>query len=483
MIDFRPALHVSGILLAVLGAMMIVPMMTDYAQGDPEWQAFALSSAIGVFLGVSLALSNRMRTFRFSVREAFLLTTMAWTVAALFAALPFYFAGLGDGFTDAFFESTSGITTTGSTILSGLDDATAGILLWRALLQWLGGIGFIVVAIAILPALRVGGMQLFEIESSERSGKILPRAAQIASGIGIVYLALSLACALLLWLFSPMNLFDSIAHAMTTISTGGFSTSDGSIGHFDSPSVDYIIIAFMIAGSLPFVLYLQALRGDLYGLFYDAQIRWFLAMLIGAVAILAAWRYAQDQGEVDSIIRHTLFNTVSFMTGTGFVTTDVREWGSFALVILFFLMLIGGCAGSTTCGIKIFRLQVIYAEAKAQMLRLINPRAVVIPYYNHRPIREGIAQSVMGFFFLFALSFSVLALSLSFVGLDFRSAMSGAASAIANVGPALGDALGPQDNYTAVPSAAKWLMALGMIIGRLELYTVIVLFAPAFWRR
>ncbi len=512
MIDFRPALHVSGILLAVLGGVMTIPMLVDYADGGGQWQAFGLAASISIFLGVCLAISNRMERFHFSVREAFLLTFFAWTGVALFAALPFYFAGLGGGFTDAFFEATSGITTTGSTILSSLDHQTKGILLWRALLQWLGGIGFIVVAIAILPTLKVGGMQLFLIESSNRSGKVLPRAAQIASGIFIIYLALSIICALLLALLSPMTGFEAIAHSMTTISTGGFSTSDGSIGHFNSGAVDIIVIIFMIAGSLPFVLYLQAVRGDISGFLGDSQVRWFFGVIIISVVILTLWRHGwsggwpggwsgespkgspeglpeglQEWQENGSqwlvLLRQTLFNTVSFMTGTGFVTTDVREWGSFAMVVLFFLMMAGGCAGSTTCGIKIFRFQVIYTEARVQIMRLINPRGVIIPYYNRRPISDDIAQSVMGFFFLFALSFSILALSLSLVGLDFRSALSGAATAIANVGPALGEALGPQDNFSQVPLAAKWLMSFGMIIGRLELYTVIVLFAPAFWRR
>lgn len=481
MIDFRPILFVIGILLSILAVVMCAPAILDGAAGNPDWQVFAAAASITLFLGVCLIAGNWSESFDFTIHQAFLLTTLSWIVIATFASLPFMFANLGLSFTDAFFEAMSGVTTTGSTVITGLDYAPPGILLWRALLQWLGGIGIIVMAVAILPMLRVGGMQLFRMESSDTTEKVMPRAAQVASGIGFIYLALTLICATSLWL-AGMNVFQAIAHAMTTIATGGFSTVDGSIGHFDSAAIDAVVTLFMLLGGLPFVLYLQAVRGNAKALFTDSQIIWFLSIAFIAVVVLTFWQSFGNGYPFFTALRYVSFNAVSMMTGTGYSTADFSLWGGFAVSILFFLMVVGGCAGSTTCGIKIFRFQVIYATARAQIGRLMQPHGVFIPYYNRKPIPPDVSESVMGFFFLFALSFTVLALALSFLGLDFLTSMSAAASAIANVGPGLGEVIGPGSNFTSLPDAAKWLLCIGMLIGRLELYTVLVLLAPAFWR-
>ena len=402
-------------------------------------------------------------------------------VLPAFGALPFVFSNLQLSYTDSFFEAMSGLTTTGSTVITDLDNATPGILLWRAILQWLGGIGIIVTAIAILPMLRVGGMQIFRMESSEQAEKVLPRATQIAGVIGAVYLALSVLCAICYWL-AGMNGFEAVAHAMTTIATGGFSTSDLSVGYFDSAAVDYVAVLFMLIGSLPFLLYFQALRGRPLVLWRDSQVRWFLTIIVVATGVMIAWRLLTSEAAVFDVIRHTTFNVVSIITGTGYTTTDYAGWGSFAVTVFFFFMFVGGCAGSTSCSIKVFRYQVLAATAYAQIQQLLQPHGVHVPHFNRQPIPDSVADSVMSFFFLFGFVFLALAFALSALDLDFLTAISGAATAIANVGPGLGDTIGPSGNFASLPDAAKWLMSAGMLLGRLELLTVLVLFTPGFWR-
>ena len=481
MIDFRPVFFIVGILLATLAVAMGIPALADAAVGHPDWQVFALSAALTLFVGGALVLTNRTRGVRLTIRQAFVLTTASWVVLAAFASLPFAFSDLGLSFTDAFFEAMSGITTTGSTVISGLDSAPPGILLWRALLQWLGGIGIIVVAVGVLPILRIGGMQLFRMESSDSSEKVLPRVTQVAAGIGLIYIALTAICAAS-YRLAGMTSFESVAHAMTTIATGGFSTSDASIGHFDSAPIEWIATVFMVTGALPFVLYLQAVRGKPGLLIRDSQIQWFLAIVAVGILGLAAWQWLENGSALGLAIRQAAFNVVSIITGTGYATTDFSQWGGFALAAFFLFMFIGGCAGSTSCGIKVFRFQVLYATARVQMSRLTQPHGVFIPLYNRRPISEAVAASVMGFFFLFVVCFAVLALLLGMLGLDFLTSVSGAASAMANVGPGLGETIGPAGTFASLPDAAKWLLAAGMLLGRLELFTVLVLFTPAFWR-
>ena len=481
MLDLRPVFFVIGILLTTLALAMVLPAVADASVGNPDWQVFLAAAGLTLFVGGALILTMRTDDMALSIRQAFILTTMSWLAIALFGSLPFVFAELDLSFTDAFFESMSGVTTTGSTVIVGLDRAPPGILLWRALLQWLGGVGIIVMAMAVLPMLQVGGMQLFRMESSDRSEKVLPRATQIASGIGAVYLAVTSVCAFFYWLFG-MTGFEAVAHAMTTIATGGFSTSDASFGRFDSAAIDWTAVLFMIVGSLPFVLYLQALRGKPSGLIRDGQVKVFLAITVALVAIVA-WGYAAASGAaLGHALRMAAFNAVSIMTGTGYVTARFEEWGAFAAPVFFLAMFIGGCAGSTTCGIKIFRFQVLYATAVTQMRQLLQPHGVFIAYYNRRPIPEEVAVSVMSFVFLYVLCFAVLAALLGALGLDFLTAVSGAATAISNVGPGLGPTIGPAGNFSSLPDTAKWALSAGMLLGRLELFTVLVLFAPAFWR-
>ncbi len=481
--DMRPILLVTGVLLTVLALFMLPPMVADLVVANDDWLVFLIATGITLFVGISLILSTRTaQVTDISTRQAFILTTSVWTVLTFFASLPFLYADLGMPPVDAFFEAMSGITTTGATVMVGLDLAPPGILLWRSILQWLGGIGIIVMGVAVLPLLSVGGMQLFRAESSDRSDKIFSRAGELASAIGLVYFALTLACGFSYWA-GGMTVFDAANHAMTTVATGGFSTRDSSIAGFDSAFIEWTSVVFMLSGAIPFVLYIQALSGKPGLLWKDTQVVWFLCIVAASWAVLTADLVTTDgQAPFDALL-HAAFNATAVITGTGYASTDYNLWGALPVTLFFFLMCVGGCTGSTTGGIKVFRFAVLYAIARTQVLRLIQPSGVILTTYNGRPLPDAAAISVMAFFFLFALSFSVLALALSLTGLDYLTAMSGSISALANVGPGLGAIIGPTGNYDSLPDAAKWLLSLGMLLGRLEMFTVLVLLTPAFWRR
>ena len=481
MLDVRPILFVAGLLLTTLAAAMLLPAAVDAAAGHPDWRTFLASAALTGFVGGGLALANRTGPVALGTRQMFVLTTVSWLAIAAFGAMPFLLSELQLSYTDAFFEAMSGITTTGSTVITGLDGAPPGILLWRALLQWLGGIGIIVMAVAILPLLQVGGMQLFRMESSDRSEKTFPRVAQIAAGISLIYLALTAVCAGSLWA-AGMSGFDAIAHAMTTIATGGFSTRDASVGYFASAAVDWIIVAFMLAGSLPFVLYLGAVRGRAADLLRDSQVRVFFGIVVVCVGAIALWQVWANGAAPGGALRTSAFNVVSVITGTGYSTANYAAWGTFAVAGFFLFMFIGGCAGSTSCGIKVFRFQVLFAAAAVQVKRLWHPHGVFLPLYGRKPLPDGVIEAVLNFLFVFAVTFAVLALALTALGLDFVTSVSSAATAIANVGPALGGVVGPASTFQSLPDAAKWLLSAGMLLGRLELFTVLVLLWPGFWR-
>ena len=479
--DVRPILLVLGFLLSTLGLAMLIPAAADLAVGDDDWQVFLAASITTAFIGASLALTNRGAPQALNSRQAFLLITLTWLVIATFGALPFYYSQLGLSFTDAFFEAMSGITTTGSTVITGLDSAPRGILLWRGLLQWMGGLGIIVMAIAALPALQVGGMQLFKAEGFETSEKILPRTAEISGALTKVYLFLTIMAGLALWSVG-MTPFDAIIHSMTTVATGGYSTHDASIGYFTDGSVEYVLTIFMILGSLPFILYVKMQKGSWRDFLKDDQVRWFFGVLGGTTLLLATFLLLTSPQDPEQAVRESLFNATSIMTGTGFSSVDYDNWGSFAVGIFFLIMFVGGCAGSTSCGVKIFRVQVLFETARTQIRRLIMPRGVFTAHFNGRPIPDSVSNAVMNYFFLFFISFVVLALCLSAFGLDFITAASSAGTAIANVGPGLGDIVGPAGNFQSLPDGAKWFMAAGMLLGRLELLGILVLLSPAFWR-
>lgn len=480
MINLRPILQVNGILLAILAATMLLPALIGFVLGNPDWKVFLFSSFITAFIGSGLFITNRGYKGELSIRQAFVFTTSSWVVLPLFGALPLYYSDFGLDFADSYFEAVSGITTTGSTVISGLDSATPELLLWRALLQWLGGIGIIVFAIAILPMLRIGGMQLFRSESSEKE-KVLPRAAQTAKAIAAVYGLMTLIFAIVFWMLG-MSGFDAICHAMSTVATAGFSTYDASFGHFREPALEYAATIFMLAAALPFLLYYQMLRGRAEDMWRNSQVRWFLGAVALSIVVMTVWLVFKHPMTIEEAFRLSAFNIASIVTTTGFASADYTLWGSFAVVFFFMLGVMGGCSGSSTGGIKVFRYQVLFETAKAQMYQLTQPHGVFLPKYNHKPIPEAVSNSVMTFFILFAMMFTVCAMALSLMGLDYITSMSAAATTLANVGPGLGPIIGPSGNFSPLPDGAKYLLCFTMIAGRLELFTVLVLFSPSFWR-
>ena len=479
--NYKTVFFAIGVLLVILGAFMLIPFFVQFIY-DEKNNTFLLSALVTAFIGTLLVLTNLEENKKLNLQQAFLLTTLSWLGIAIFGCLPFLLSNLNLSFVDAFFESMSGITTTGSTIITNLDDAPKSILIWRAILQWLGGIGVIVMAITILPLLNIGGMQLFRMESSDTTEKILPKTREITLIISIIYLALTFTCGISYWAVG-MNIFDSIAHSMTTIATGGFSTYSGSIGYFQNPRIEIISIIFIILGSIPFIAYLKFVKGDKKIFLKDAQIKGLIYILI--ISILLMFLYLMLSNKEYSFsenLRISTFNVVSVLSGTGYVTADFSSWGNFPLIFFLFLMFIGGCAGSTTCGIKIFRFQILGHFIINQIKKLVYPHGVFSIKYNNEKINDTFIYSIITFIFLYFFIFFILAALLSVNGLDFITAISGSASAISNVGPGLGNVIGPNGNFSDLPNFSKLSLSLGMLLGRLELFAVLVLFFPSFWK-
>lgn len=481
MINFRSVFFIIGILLTILAGAMLLPALTEIARDNPEWRVFVVSACVTLFVGVALMLTTRSTKIAFGLRDAFALTTLSWIVVAAFGALPFMFASLNLRYADAYFETMSGLTTTGSTVIPNLHTVPPGILMWRGLLNWMGGVGIIAMAIAILPMLRVGGMQLFRVESSDKSEKVMPRAPQIASGIAVVYVVLTGACALGFWLFG-MSGFDAVIHAMAALATGGFGNWDDSFAHFDSVAIEIVAIVFMLIGGMTFTLFLRVEQGDWRALVQDSQTRLYLGIAGTFTIVIALWHWLVNGAGFWHSLRHSAFNVVSILTTTGFVSTDYSTWGPLPVVAMFVLTFIGGCSGSTAGAIKVFRFQVLGAIAHSHIRHTLNPNGVFVPKFNRRQITESVTQSVLTFFFLYIMTFALLSIGLSLTGLDLVTSISGAATALGNVGPGLGDVIGPVGNFAPLSDAAKWMLSIGMLLGRLELLTVAVMLAPSFWR-
>lgn len=482
MIQSRFIIFILGIFLSILAMAMAIPALMDLLYNDPDWVYFGESATITGFVGILLVLGFWPESEPiFEVREAFILTVSSWVLISVFASLPFIFSSAAPTITDALFESISGLTTTGATVFNNLDYAPPGILLWRALLQWLGGVGIVVMAMTILPALKIGGMQLFRSEFSDRSEKYFPRVSQIASAILSTYLLLSTMCGTAYWL-AGMKPFEAICMMMTTISTAGFSTSDLSLGYFDSSLIEFIAIVFMIMGSITLLLFTRFLHGDFKPLWRDSQVRVYLSLIAIASALMVLWLWGTDRYDFLSSVRYGMFTVVSIASTTGFTTADFDMWGSFPLIFIFLLMFVGGCTGSTAGGIKIFRFQILFKAAKGQIFQLRRPHGVFVPLYNHQKLRETDFMSVLAFFALYVFCYAALALSLSLCGLGVISSLSGSATILGNVGPGLGSQIGPAGDYGGLPDLVKWILMFGMLLGRLELLTLLILFTPSFWR-
>lgn len=477
--DFRPIMLVVGLLLATLGGAMLITALVDIIASNEDWQIFTFCGLLCVLLGGGSYAATRGSVHALGTRQAFVMTVGAWVILSFFGSLPYVFSGAVANFTDAYFESVSALTTTGSTVMSDLELKAPGILFWRGFQQWLGGLGIIVMAVAVLPMLQVGGMQLFRIEAFDTAGKILPRATQI-SGALIGVLAIFTAICAFAYLAAGMSLIDAVIHAMTTVSTGGFSTKDASIGYFDSAAINYICVLFMILGSIPFLLFVQTIRGRPLAVWRDSQVQTFFLVLASAVFI--GWFLARQQADNEDAFGLALFNVTSTMTGTGFANADFAAWGASSRMFFLIIMFIGGCAGSTSCGIKIFRMQVLFITVKRHIQRIFYPHGLFTLRYNGHPMREDIPMAVMSFLFLYITIFFIVAVLLSLTGLEFLTALSASATAISNVGPGVSEIIGPAGNFQSLGPVAKWIIIAAMLIGRLEIMTFLVLFTPNFWR-
>tara|TARA_A100001011_G_scaffold321264_1_gene342186 strand:- start:1376 stop:2821 length:1446 start_codon:yes stop_codon:yes gene_type:complete len=476
----KTVFFITGILVVILGIFMMIPYGIQLIYSENN-NSFLSSSIVTIFIGTLTILINLKKDNQLNLQQAFLFSVLAWVSIAIFGSLPFMLSSLKLSFSDAFFESMSGITTTGSTVILDLEASPKSILIWRALMQWLGGVGIIVMATTVLPLLKVGGMQVFKTDSSGTE-KILPKTVEVATTIISIYLILTFACGLIYW-FQGMNTFDSIAHSFTTLATGGFSTHNESIGYFKNPGIEITATVFIILGSIPFIAYLKFIKGNRKIFFQDVQIRGFIYLVLFSVLIMFAYLFLNniDNSLLDNL-RISSFNVLSILSGTGYVTDDFGLWGEFPLIFFIFLMFIGGCAGSTTCGIKVFRIQILILFIKNQIKKLIYPNRILVINYNNEKIEDNFISSVIIFIFSYLFLFLIIAILLSITGLDFLSAISGAATSISNVGPGLGEMIGPNGNFGEVSNISKWILSFGMLLGRLEIFAVLVLFLPSFWR-
>ena len=481
MSNYKTVFFTLGALQIILGLSMIVPILAQFFYNQLD-SGFISSGLVTIVFGVLFLLSNFDHDKKLNLPQAFLLTALSWLSIAVFGSLPFIFSEIELSITDAFFESMSGITTTGSTIITNLNETPKAILLWRGMLQWLGGIGIIVMAITLMPIMNIGGMQLFIISSSNTKEKILPKSKEISIRLIIVYLSLTLVCALFYKIFG-MGFFDSIVHSMTTIATGGFSNYNESIGYFNSSLIELTAIVFIILGSIPFIAYIKYLNGDKKIFLNDTQIKTFIKIVIFSILLLFFYLSIKNQSFFEVNLRAISFNVISILTGTGYVTQNFSDWGHFPLIYFVILMFIGGCAGSTACGIKIFRVQILYQFISNQLKKIIYPRGIFKIKYENNNVDDKFLASIMSFIFLYILIFFIITALLSTSGLNFITSLSAAATSISNVGPGLGDIIGPNGNFSQLSDVSKWILSLAMILGRLELFAVLVLFIPSFWRK
>ncbi|MDD9901114.1 MAG: TrkH family potassium uptake protein [Alphaproteobacteria bacterium] len=479
--NFKPIFFVNGIMLLILSLAMMIPMMVDLADRSTDWQVFAASQIITAFSGFLMIFINRERVIKITLRETFLMTCLSWVLMALYSAIPFCLAEIKLDFAHAFFEAMSGITTTGSTVISGLDTLPRGILLWRSLLHWIGGIGFLVVALAILPLLQISGMQIFKTQSFDIE-KILPSASQMAWFLLGVYSVITVVCIFCLN-NAGMTFFDAVNHAMSVVATGGFSTHDKSIGYFNNAQIEFVVIFFMIVASLPFMLHFRVLKRDFAAIARDSQVRVFLSICMVAITIMAVYLLLFSPYTFFDSIRHAAFAVLAIITGTGFATQDYAAWGMLPVGLVFCLSMMGGCSGSTTGGMKTFRFQILWSMLKLQVNKLITPSGVFQVHYNKKAVDANVQTAVSLFFFVYLALFFFAGVLLMMNGLSFITAFSGAMTAISNVGPGLGPVIGPSGNFSSLNAASLWILSACMLLGRLEIFTILVLLSPRFWRQ
>lgn len=460
---------------------MLFPAAADWLTQEPDAQVFLTSAAITIAVGGLLVAAGQREHVILSRKAGFLLTTTAYISASLFGALPLFLSNQNIPYVDALFETVSGLTTTGASVLSGLDTMPAGILLWRAILNWFGGIGVVAIALILMPFLDVGGMQILRSQSAGGSDHNLQGAQRIGIAIFTVYAFLTAMCFIAYW-SAGMSRFDALLHAMSTLSTGGFTTHDASFAYFDAPAIYWIAVIFMFLAACPYAMFLRMAQGNILAPFRDTQVltMFFIAAGVSTALIIAFVGMHSFDGAKS--IREIVFNVTSILTTTGFSCADFNLWGPFAGMVFVSLMFVGGCTGSAAGGLKIMRYEVMVRVMALQMRRLLDPHAVVPLRYHRRPIMTTAVLSITVLAFLYLASALLIAGLLSLIGVDPLSAFTGAAAAVGNVGPGLGPVIGPAGDYGSLPDAAKMILALGMVMGRLEFFSVLVLFSASFWR-
>ncbi len=481
MFNLKPIALVSGTVTCAVGFFLFIPLITEIIYGTESWQSYAVPILLYLIVGGSLVITNRNVELKISLKEAFIITVLSWLLLTFLCAVPFLYTEVNLGIVDALFESMSGVTTTGATTLSNLESLPKGILIWRAFLQWLGGIGIVVIALFILPFLRIGGMQLFHLEGDDPYDKSLPKISSVIKKIFVIYVTFTVTL-IFLYYICGMTPFDAISHSFTTISTGGFSTYDSSFAFFNNDKILLIAIIFMILGSLPFLVLVQTSKKNLLVIFKDHQVRVFISILLIAIILIFYFANTYIYGNYIEKIVTVSFNTISIISGTGYISDNFENWGNYASVLFLILMFIGGCAGSTTGGLKIFRFQILFKYINIHFQKMLKPHSIIASRFNGKKINDSTYESVMSFFILYIMTFFISALLLSFSGLDFLTCISATASAISNVGPGLGEIIGPNGNYSQLNNYSKIILVFTMLLGRLEMITILILFLPSFWK-
>ena len=487
---FKPLFNTIGALLSILGLTMIIPMLISWVLGESDFNGFLYSILICITVGSPLWYFTRYNR-NLTNRDGFAIVTFSWITTAVIGSLPFYLSGAIPDVTDAFFESMSGVTTTGATILgnistmphleNGIESLPHGILFWRSFIQWIGGMGIIVFYIAILPLLGVGGVQLFKAEvPGPVADKIKPRVKETAKFLWIIYVGITLIEIIVLRI-AGMEAFDSICHAFTTMPTGGFSTKNASIAYYNSPVIHYIIIIFMFLAGVNFSLHFRAINGDVKAYLKDKEFLVYLFIIVFVSSIIFLTLSYQTNTFSDLGIRESLFGTIAILTGTGYVLGNYELWPIFLQMILLTLMFIGGMGGSTTGGMKVIRVLLLVKYAALETRRMLHSRALLPVKIGKQLIKEDIVRNTLGFFLFFMSAFIIATICLSTMGLDIETSIGAAASAMGNIGPALGD-FGPTDNYALLSDPGKWILTFCMLLGRLEIFTVMVLFSKTFWK-
>lgn len=479
--NLKIVIKVLGLLLLVEGIAMLFALLVAILYNGSDIQAFLISSGINLGAGALILAGSWNAKKDIGKREGFVIVTMVWVVFSLFGSFPYMLSGSIPGFTDAFFETISGFTTTGSSILNNIEALPHGILFWRSMTQWLGGMGIIVLSLAILPVFGIGGMQLFMAEvPGPTPDKISPRITQTAKTLWGIYMLFTLLETILLWV-GGMTLFDAVCHSFTTMATGGFSTKQASIAHWSSPFIQYVIVVFMFLAGTNFTLSYLVIKGRFTNIFKDEEFRYYTIITLVFTAIIAIGLFITTQLGVENAFRESLFQVVSIITTTGFATADYLVWTPFLTMLIFALFFFGGSAGSTGGGIKIMRIVVLAKNGYYELKRLIHPHAVIPVKFNRHSVDSKIVTNVLAFFMLYMVIFFVSSILFTLIEPDMESSMGAVATSLGNIGPGLGS-VGPAENFFHIRPLGKWFLSFLMLLGRLELFTVLVLFSPSFWK-